>query len=640
MSRRCAVLSSLLLAGCAFRSSGTADVATDDDLPTDASPTADADPRAPDAGPPIVLRIDSQAEFLALGAGVSTASLTDATVGDGFVEPRAWAVGALDVRGANTRLFNDATPLADVWSTLRAAELNGAVAGRALADLTNRDYGQGVPGGVGITANNPAWTVWADGEVFLEAGAHTFSLTGDGSGFLAIATAGDANGDGSLDDGEFVSVASDDVAALLTVTVASTGWWPVRYALSDGNDVARSRVLLGPPGAAPTIPLSPWRLRTRTDGRTGLIRHASVAKDLAITVDPSLLASDALEEDYVAGAPADLAGSTNDWSQRLAGQVWIETAGAYTFALHADDGYRLRVDDAVSAAWASGVHDATLDVTLSRGWHDLRVEHQENGGDAAISLSISAAPLPADVGPLPLARLRPVITGRDRIATVATRLASTGNGDHPLALGMPDDAVPVDYAIGLDAETFAWSDLDIRIVPPWSAGASTLLYDNGLDSGRKVRTYPLGPDALPPLGGAALDGTWILRVDDDFPNASPTTLNAWGVTTRFTGGPAAIAPTSSWWSSVREVADGAPVVVTAISLTSVTPAGTTAAAQVRLCDDPACDGEGNDAWFDPATTPPAAQAPGAYAQLRVDLASDGIAAPLVDALEITFTRAP
>ena len=82
------------------------------------------------------------------------------------------------------------------------------------------------------------------------------------------------------------------------------------------------------------------------------------------------------------------------------------------------------------------------------------------------------------------------------------------------------------------------------------------------------------------------------------------------------------------------------VVATDLDLTSVLPPGTTAIGLVRLCDDPACDGEG-DSWFDPVTTLPAAQAPGAYAQLRVDLGStDGVGSPLVDAVDASFTTVP
>jgi hypothetical protein len=73
---------------------------------------------------------------------------------------------------------------------------------------------------------------------------------------------------------------------------------------------------------------------------------------------------------------------------RWSGQIRVETAGAYTFHLGSDDGSRLFIDGQLVIDH-DGLHAYTErsgSVTLSAGYHDIRVEMFEFGGFAGVRL--------------------------------------------------------------------------------------------------------------------------------------------------------------------------------------------------------------------------------------------------------------
>ncbi len=70
------------------------------------------------------------------------------------------------------------------------------------------------------------------------------------------------------------------------------------------------------------------------------------------------------------------------------GNISIPTAGSYTFRLTSDDGSRLRIDNTVVINH-DGLHGPTPKegaVTLSAGYHELRIEHFERDGGQQITL--------------------------------------------------------------------------------------------------------------------------------------------------------------------------------------------------------------------------------------------------------------
>jgi hypothetical protein len=89
-------------------------------------------------------------------------------------------------------------------------------------------------------------------------------------------------------------------------------------------------------------------------------------------------------------APAGTAVTADDnYSVRWTGYVETSTAGSWTFFTMSNDGVRLWIDDVlVIDNWTTHVvteNSATL--TLSAGWHSIRLEYFQQNGAAAITLS-------------------------------------------------------------------------------------------------------------------------------------------------------------------------------------------------------------------------------------------------------------
>ena len=81
-------------------------------------------------------------------------------------------------------------------------------------------------------------------------------------------------------------------------------------------------------------------------------------------------------------------GMEDNFMSQALGNINITQAGAYTFRLISDDGSRLSIDDALVINH-DGLHGATpMDgsVTLTTGYHSLRVEHFEQGGGQQLTL--------------------------------------------------------------------------------------------------------------------------------------------------------------------------------------------------------------------------------------------------------------
>ena len=72
----------------------------------------------------------------------------------------------------------------------------------------------------------------------------------------------------------------------------------------------------------------------------------------------------------------------------MLGNINIATAGTYTFRLISDDGSRLLIDDALVINH-DGLHGATPKdgaVTLTAGYHALRIDHFEQAGGQQLTL--------------------------------------------------------------------------------------------------------------------------------------------------------------------------------------------------------------------------------------------------------------
>ncbi|MGW4463833.1 family 16 glycoside hydrolase [Micromonospora sp. NPDC004704] len=82
-------------------------------------------------------------------------------------------------------------------------------------------------------------------------------------------------------------------------------------------------------------------------------------------------------------------GFSDNFVSQVIGNINIATAGSYTFRLSSDDGSELRIDDQLVIDH-DGLHGATPPkegtVTLTTGYHSLRIDHFERAGDQQITL--------------------------------------------------------------------------------------------------------------------------------------------------------------------------------------------------------------------------------------------------------------
>lgn len=107
------------------------------------------------------------------------------------------------------------------------------------------------------------------------------------------------------------------------------------------------------------------------------------------------------------GVDAPATGVNADgFSVRWAGGLQIPTAGAYTLTTTSDDGVRVWIDDTlVVDAWSNhSTRDDSGTITLSTGWHRIRMEYYDYNFDAVAKLSWAGPGLTRQI--IPAANLR------------------------------------------------------------------------------------------------------------------------------------------------------------------------------------------------------------------------------------------
>lgn len=87
----------------------------------------------------------------------------------------------------------------------------------------------------------------------------------------------------------------------------------------------------------------------------------------------------------------------NNFSIRWVGMVLVKEAGNHRFQLEHDDGARLWVDDKlVIDSWKGTRKAVPEEVSLTSGWHSLRIEYRDDAGDASIRVQMSRAGQPLE----------------------------------------------------------------------------------------------------------------------------------------------------------------------------------------------------------------------------------------------------
>jgi hypothetical protein len=537
----------------------------------------------------------------------------------GAVEPIAWYTGGLVAHASDTGVITDAATT--TWAQVQAFPTTGKA---AILWSTNLGWGSNIPPGVGLGDPND-FTIWAEGELYLDAGTWSFSLYADDHGFAELAPPG---GDA------FVRVVSADFPTTGTGTfvAAAAGWYPFRYAIS--NHTGASGIVLQLGGATTaTAPIPRARVRVRADQLAGLVEtafdDARGTGDAWSTLDATAPAN----VDWMTGMPADLGLTSSDtFTVRWSGQLRLDLAGAYQFHYATDDGQRLWLDGTLLLdAWADTVQsETTAPVTLEQGWHDVVIDESENTNTAAAHLTVASGPELVSM-PLPIDRLRPVEARSERVAPGVNH-AHVSIGDlatieSDAIVDAPAGAAVTRVDVAYQINHGNWGDLVVTLRAPDGTSATLRDRTDAGTSGDRVERF-----TVTTLGGAAAAGTWKLFVQDAA-SGSTGTLEDFAVTPHYAGGAPPIPAIAAAESQLHDLGD--VVTIDQVSWSARTPAGTSVAVRVRTCADAtACAAA---PWSAAHTAPgPPAVTPARWLQYRIELSSDGDRTAALDAIRVDY----
>jgi subtilisin-like proprotein convertase family protein len=560
----------------------------------------------------------------------------------GALTPAAYTYGGLAAHGLmNAKLWAHG----DVaWAHLDPTMASGAGLwrGDALDTGGALDY-------LGIPMKPTKVTLWFEGDVWLEAGSNEqFGLHGNDVAFVDIADPGTTR---------YTPLMESD--ATMPVAVPVTGWYPIRIGFSDGDGSGDFSFTHADAGA----PLIPWtrdRLRARAGELQGAFRTVFGRQILGGGVGPTQLPISYFDQvDLLKATDFDAAPQgvgTDDWSARYAGQVYIAEPGAYTLQITSDDGNRGRLGAAIKeTGWSRdfgvGADPAmtTVNATLAAGWNDIILDYNEVGGTRAMHAEIKG-PGFSD-GPVPRARLRPVESADDRLATAGddTRRAvpeNGGPGEPATAVvkiaGYPGETVAaIDVTYEIDSQHWNQIRVDLE-APATTAGPGVRRMIRDRDSrdvgGNRVLQQTISAGTSELLGGPS-GGDWRLHVyDDPGGSGNNTSLKSAKITLHTTGGPGRIAKTASWTSAVFDAASRVRA-IDGVTWNQRLPDGGGLEVRVRTCRQADCsDGP---AWS-PVVTPSTAfdVEPARYLQVRVDMTSNGVFEPELRSLAVMYRRDP
>jgi subtilisin-like proprotein convertase family protein len=545
----------------------------------------------------------------------------------GAITSAAYYTGGLLWRASNTSTFDAAASA--TWASVSAYPATGKV---AITRSTALAFGADTPPSVGLT-DPDTFAMWFEGEVFLDAGSYTFEMLADDHGFVELAPAA---------NGAFTRVASCDwpTAATGVFTAPAAGWYPIRFAGSEGAGDALIQLRVQGPGITPLQPIPRHRLRAPVRGLVGMFQSGFDDGHLLGDVEHTIDQVTPANTNWNTGNPGDLGmTAADDFSVRWTGQLRIDVAGAYTFRSVTDDGQRLWVDgQRLLDAWDDTTHDQTsAALTLDAGWHDLVVDHSESAGGAIAVVSIASGPELAGQ-PLPLDRLRPVEGRGERYETGVDRtdraIPAFGQApDSQVTLTAPTGATVTGIDVSYSFTHTYWGDLEIRLIAP--NGTQTLLRDNTGGSTSGTTTQRLYTAAL---NGAPVAGTWLLRVNDTASSDAGTLLD-FQITPHYAGGEPPIATAGTYDSPVKDL--GGTATLTRVAWSERLVAGAGVAVRIRSGETAAaCTAS---AWSAPLAGPagstPAVPA-GRFVQYRVELTSNGERGPAVDEVTIDYLVAP
>ncbi len=589
----------LVLAACSFTPAGG---------DGDGGVRADAPPGT------LVWALRSQDDFTA-SAGAPATLAGFVASGRDVLELAGWNTRGLLGQAVPQRLINSGN-----YQTITLAELQASSQPEPIRSFGFEQFedSYGHPPGLGLTVDDN-WTAWWEGEVYLAPTDLTLELQVEDEGFLEIQLAPAPAPPLRLS-------ARAALGASTALAVAEAGYYPIRIGLGHGS--ATADLVLRLDEGVGLIGLSRSRLRAAVGELTGLVRSTFKREQLADYVAAPIVVGDLVDEDYPQPPVNGELPSADFFSQRLAGQLWIEVGGDVAFHVDADNGYRVFVDGVLRSDPAHFSNMTYQDVVvgpfaLERGWHDLVLDHQDFNGPS--SLRVVMAQGSADPIPLPGAQLRPLVR-RGRLLTDARAQYDA----LPAAVGFTPAAIPdarlVEAAVAFTGSGLRGAEYVLSLVSP--DGQLVTLRDHVVDS-ENAATYVVPASAFatpPPVGGA-----WSLVADDD-QGGDDGGLTSAQLTLFYDGGPLAMPAAARYVSGVHDL--GAPTVVTGVRVVGERLLGAAAATSARACADPACTGAGEFSAAFPL-------APTRYLQVQLDLTGNDDGDPIhVDDLEVFGLPAP
>ncbi len=548
---------------------------------------------------------DTEADF---APGLSTGSVVTPW---NTVEPQAFAPGWI-LRGKAGAAFSDE-------NALDFASLDNPT-DRSLA--TSIAFQQSFQAPAWISNVTDPFTVWAEGQLFLGMGQHQFRATCDDRGVFAVKLTNDF--------AKVVSCNYTNGTQTGSIDVPTTGWYPIRFAWTDNLLGASFLMDHRKPSSAGFVAIASDEMRSDVTLEANANQLGFDQIGMLGLTGSRLWSRSVAEENFGTSASPNLGITQNTrWSSRWVGQVRLEAAGAYSFAVNSTDGHRLIIDGERLADTAIGAPGATTTAPrqLTAGWHDLaldlHVNTPSNAAPATLSLKpVANAPEFAGVA-LPNARFRPVVTGTERLFTAQDNSQVNVPNNSTLVRTITTSGVPTDAIV-------TGIDLSYRAVPSNGRTINVSLIDPG---GVAVSVGNGGSNsvvlALADFNTRAAAGAWKLSIDNTGNNRQAQVTN-FAITLHYkTLAQPAIATTASYQSSQHDFA--VPVTLTSITWLERQAAGGAIAISVRACAA-ACSNEPYVAVSQNGMAPVGVI--GRFVQYRASFTSNGITVPALDKITI------
>ena len=262
----------------------------------------------------------------------------------------------------------------------------------------NFDWGENMPD---AALGNDLYTAKWKGKVRTDtADTYTFYTTSDDGCRLWV------NGQVLVDDWQYQGATEHQGSVYL-----SPGLYDIEMDYFEGTGSAVCKLLWSSTAIAKSVVPSTNLYYKNDDNSTGgLLAEYYDNQDLTSLkirrIDPNV------DFDWLTFYPdSSIEGST--YSIRWSGQVLADYAETYTFYANSDDGLKLWVDNnlLIDTWYDHGVGETSATVTLSPGWHDIKVEYYQGTGYATAKLSYSSASTPKTA--IPQDHLRTTLSTED-----------------------------------------------------------------------------------------------------------------------------------------------------------------------------------------------------------------------------------